>query len=415
IASKVPEGHLRKIALKEGMHTLRQDGLLKCQQGMTTLEQVLEKTVIQKESLPHYLLNPDEMVFENGDTIIKEGNTDTSFYKLIQGCLDVFKGQNLIAEISQTNTYFGEMSALVGSRRSATIKSKGRSIVKVFPGDKLGEVLENYPDISKQIIDTLVLRLNESSNRLSEIMQNRIELERTYVTQLTASASSAGMPTSNRPIAGLPKGQAGPNIAMSTKGSALARLAAKASSAQAPAKPAPGGGNGSAGPAVIKPIARPESPGFAQTSLAGSQPKPAQIQARPAQAGSPPPAAPQAIKPISLPPKPVSASPAPVVIPEIQFDEVPVTAVPSTAEPPSPSQAAVASAAPKPTPIALPPRPALGAQPPKVPATIAPGSPAKDPANTRSSFIRNLMPADQTQLVIVKDSAPAAKILREVR
>ncbi|MGL4209550.1 MAG: type IV-A pilus assembly ATPase PilB, partial [Candidatus Adiutrix sp.] len=83
IASKVPEAQLRKIALKEGMATLRQDGLLKVKQGMTGLDQVLEKTVMQKESMPHYLLNPDEMVFENGDILIKEGNTDTSFYKLI--------------------------------------------------------------------------------------------------------------------------------------------------------------------------------------------------------------------------------------------------------------------------------------------------------------------------------------------
>jgi type IV pilus assembly protein PilB len=52
IASEVPETQLRKIAIKEGMATLRQDGLLKAKQGLTTLDQVLEKTVLQKESLP---------------------------------------------------------------------------------------------------------------------------------------------------------------------------------------------------------------------------------------------------------------------------------------------------------------------------------------------------------------------------
>jgi hypothetical protein len=43
------------------------------------------------------------------------------------------------------------------------------------------------------------------------------------------------------------------------------------------------------------------------------------------------------------------------------------------------------------------------------------GAATIDPSMTRSSFIRNLMPADQTQLIIVKEAAPAAKILREVR
>jgi CRP-like cAMP-binding protein len=355
IASSVNEGQLRKIALKEGMATLRQDGLLKAQQGLTTLAQVLEKTVIQRESLPHYLLNPDEQIYESGDIIIKEGNTDTAFYKLIQGCLEVYKGNNLIAEISQTNTYFGEMSSLVGSRRSATIKSQGRSIVKVFPGDKLGEVLDNYPDIAKQIINTLVLRLNESGNRLSELMQNKIELERTYVNQLTSTIGGAGMlPQGTRPIASAPRGGAaalGGNVAMASKPSALAKLAAKkAAGAQgvaAPGAPSPAikqassGGNG-----TKPPIAATQVPG-AQTAAAMTQippqaPAATQMPARPA-----PPAAPKVVRA-------VEAAPA---------------------------------AASKPLDIA-----------------------------GRTSFARNLMPADQTQQMrIVPGSSPAAKILREAR
>jgi type IV pilus assembly protein PilB len=401
IASKVPEGHLRKIALKEGMYTLRQDGLLKCQQGMTTLDQVLEKTVIQKESLPHYLLNPDEMVFENGDTIIKEGNTDTSFYKLIQGCLEVFKGQNLIAEISQTNTYFGEMSSLVGSRRSATIRSKGRSIVKVFPGDKLGEVLENFPDISKQIIDTLVLRLNESSNRLSEMMQNRIELERTYVNQLTATVGSAGTaPTSSRPIAQASKAGAvgGANVATASKPSALARLAAKKSAAEAgtPAVPSNGsGGNGGAGQPVIRPVTKSDTP-FAQTIPVN--PGASQPQIRPASTQLPQ---------VPFPPsklQPSDSSASLVHVDEVhEVDVVPVAVQPSPAVTRSTS----------PSSRILPPTIRI----PSPGRAIAQAQirPAADMTSHRSGFARNLMPADQTQLVVVRDEAPAAKILREVR
>ncbi len=178
ITSKVPESQLRKIAIKDGMKTLRQDGLLKARQGQTTLDQVLEKTVLQKESLPAYLLNPDEMVFENGDTIIKEGNSDNNFFKLIQGCLEVIKGSEKIAEISQPDSYFGEMSALLGGKRTATIRSVGKSIVKVFPGDKLMETLEGYPEISKQVITTLVRRLEETNQRLIQVTNQKADLER---------------------------------------------------------------------------------------------------------------------------------------------------------------------------------------------------------------------------------------------
>jgi type IV pilus assembly protein PilB len=371
IASKVNEGQLRKIALKEGMLTLRQDGLLKTQQGMTTLAQVLEKTVVQRESLPHYLLNPDEQIFENGDVIIKEGNTDTAFYKLIQGCLEVYKGNNLIAEISQTNTYFGEMSSLVGSRRSATIKSQGRSIVKVFPGDKLGEVLDNYPDIAKQIINTLVLRLNESGNRLSELMQNRIELERTYVNQLTSSIGTAGasFPQGSRPIASAPRGAAlgGGGIAMASKPSALAKLAAKKVSGekgQTIQGPHPGGNGASPPPA-----------------LAGTQ------SARTSVITQTGPAAPN------------NKTPDKTILPQGGRPASPQPAGPGLVQ----AQAAAAAGSPAPKVVR-----AVQATPPKAPKPL-------DIAG-RTSFARNLMPADQTQLVkIAPGSSPTAKILREAR
>ena len=166
ITSNVPESQLRKISMKEGMLTLRQEGLQKVREGVTTLEEVLAKTVKEKEMLPAYLLNPDEQVYEDGDLIIKEGNTDKNFYKLIQGCLVVTKNGIMVGEISQPSEYFGEMSALTNEPRTATIRSKGKSIVKVFPGDKLPEVLEKYPEIATHIVTTLAKRLNEANNRI---------------------------------------------------------------------------------------------------------------------------------------------------------------------------------------------------------------------------------------------------------
>jgi type IV pilus assembly protein PilB len=371
IASRVNEAHLRKIALKEGMATLRQDGLLKAQQGTTTLAQVLEKTVVQRESLPHYLLNPDEQVFENGDIIIKEGNTDTAFYKLIQGCLEVFKGQNLIAEISQTNTYFGEMSSLVGSRRSATIKSHGRSIVKVFPGDKLGEVLDNYPDIAKQIINTLVLRLNESGNRLSEMMQNRIELERTYVNQLTSTSGSAGAFPQNslRPITSAPRGgiaSAG-NMAHASKPSALSRLSAKKSAA--------GAGAAAAG--------APQPPvGAGQLASAPqAPPAPAPSVARGGNGHAP--------------------EPEPV-------DVQAVPASPPSSSAPAPANPLVGRVAQK----------AAGGPAPAAPVIKAVQARKPQPLDTagRTTFLKSLLPADQTQQIrMVPGASPAAKILREAQ
>ena len=78
----------------------------------------------------------------------------------------VTKNGIMVGEISQPSEYFGEMSALTNEPRTATIRSKGKSIVKVFPGDKLPEVLEKYPEIATHIVTTLAKRLNEANNRI---------------------------------------------------------------------------------------------------------------------------------------------------------------------------------------------------------------------------------------------------------
>jgi type IV pilus assembly protein PilB len=169
MTAQVDESQLRKIAIKEGMWTLRKDALDKAKQGMTDLDEVLGKTVLVKEALPAYLLNPDELTFENGDLIVKEGNTDKNFYQLLQGNLVIIKGGRIVGDISQPNEYFGEMSALMDQPRTATIKSKGKSIVKVFPGDKLKQTLENYPEIALKIIRSLTMRLTEADKKLSKI------------------------------------------------------------------------------------------------------------------------------------------------------------------------------------------------------------------------------------------------------
>ncbi|MDH5636909.1 MAG: type IV-A pilus assembly ATPase PilB [Nitrospinota bacterium] len=173
ITSQVPEGQLRKIAIKDGMMTLRMDAMEKVHNGVTTLSEALGKTVLVKEALPAYLLNPDELVFDDGDLIIKEGNTDRNFYQLLQGHLAIIKNGRIVGEISQPFEYFGEMSSLMDQPRTATIKSRGKSVVKVFPGDKLRQTIEDYPDIAMKIIRSLVIRLTEADKKISQMGQKQ--------------------------------------------------------------------------------------------------------------------------------------------------------------------------------------------------------------------------------------------------
>jgi len=171
ISAEVAEDQLRKVAVQEGMVTLRDAGLVKVRSGETSLDEILKKTTITKEALPAYLINPDVEQYEDKDVIIREGNKDIDFFKLVQGGLYVVKGGKKITEIVQPGDYFGEMSAITGEPRSASIISKGRSQIKRFPGDKLSEVIEKYPDVARHLFGVLAARLDSTDKRFVNMLK----------------------------------------------------------------------------------------------------------------------------------------------------------------------------------------------------------------------------------------------------
>ena len=163
ISAEVPEDQLRKISINEGMTPLRDAALEKVRQGITSIEEAERRTVAHEESLPAYLVNPDVEEYEDGDTIIREGNTDKDFFKLIRGALTVVKGGKKIAELTEPGEYFGEMAAISGEHRTASIISQGRCSIKRYPGDKIDEIIAKYPDVSNHLFKTMTSRLLKSN------------------------------------------------------------------------------------------------------------------------------------------------------------------------------------------------------------------------------------------------------------
>lgn len=172
IGAEVPGDHLRKIAMQEKMVPLREAGLQKIRTTETSLDEILRKTVITKESIPAYLINPEVERYQDKDVIIREGNKDIDFFKLVQGALHVVKGGRKIAEIVQPGEYFGELSAITGEPRSASVISKGRSMVNRFPGNKLREVIEKYPEVAKHLFSVIAARLNRADRRYVNMIKH---------------------------------------------------------------------------------------------------------------------------------------------------------------------------------------------------------------------------------------------------
>lgn len=165
IQAEVPEEQLRKVAVQDGMVPLRQAAIKKALQGVTSIDEVLRRTVAHGDTLPAYLVNPDVEEYEDGDIIIQEGNEDDSnFYQLIRGKVGVLKQGKKIAEITEPGEYFGEMACIMNEARYASVISLGRCKIKRYPGDKLLELIEQYPDISRKLFKTMAKRLRKTDN-----------------------------------------------------------------------------------------------------------------------------------------------------------------------------------------------------------------------------------------------------------
>ena len=170
INAAAPEDHLRRIAVQEGMTSLRDAGLEKVRQGVTSIDEVLKRTTMAKEALPSYLVNPDVEQYDDRDVIIREGTHDEDFFQLVQGALVVVKRGRKISEITEPGAYFGEAAVMTDEPRSASIISKGRSKIRRFPGDKLLEIIEKYPHVTKQLFSESERRLQQSNLKIVKLL-----------------------------------------------------------------------------------------------------------------------------------------------------------------------------------------------------------------------------------------------------
>ncbi len=161
ISNNYSESALRRLMLREGTITLREDALLKVKQGIISIDEAINRTVKVADQLPTHLMDTYELIFEHGDYVAKEGSRETHFYQLIQGNLNVIKRGQVVGEISRPNEFFCELSPMFKQVHTASIQSNGRSVVRFFPSHKLKDVMSHSVEFSMAIMDKLVAKLSD--------------------------------------------------------------------------------------------------------------------------------------------------------------------------------------------------------------------------------------------------------------
>ncbi len=127
------------------------------------------------DDLAHQFLPVSKVLtFQAGDVVLKEGDLDNWVYFLISGQLKVVKRGVVLSQFSRQGDVFGEVSAVDGTPRSATIMAVKQSTCLTLDLGKVEKfdaaVRDAFTSILYRVFATkLAERLRESGNKIVQL------------------------------------------------------------------------------------------------------------------------------------------------------------------------------------------------------------------------------------------------------
>ncbi len=120
--------------------------------------------------IPGIFVASPELRFEDGQYVCSEGEESDYLYYIVSGVLYVYSKGKLVSALTPDDIFLGEMSFLLSNRRSATIVSKGRSVlIRISKQDFVNLIKENphYGIFLARLLAQRLARLNLRMSRLN--------------------------------------------------------------------------------------------------------------------------------------------------------------------------------------------------------------------------------------------------------
>ena len=101
------------------------------------------------------------------ENLFVEDEESRELYVLLSGCLGIFRDEVKVAEIADPLSIVGEISALTGVPRVATVRALEPSHLVVV--DDPDSLFEEYPQLAGKLARVLAVRLSHMTTRFSEL------------------------------------------------------------------------------------------------------------------------------------------------------------------------------------------------------------------------------------------------------
>ncbi len=108
-----------------------------------------------------------ERRFDAGETLIVEGGQDNAVFVLIEGELEVLRGDIEVSTCAEPGAIFGEMSILMDSPCTASVRAVGPT--RVYHAADGAEFLRSNPELNFLVARLLARRLFAVSTYLADI------------------------------------------------------------------------------------------------------------------------------------------------------------------------------------------------------------------------------------------------------
>jgi len=113
--------------------------------------------------LPEAFTSQQEVVFEDGETVFTEGEESNFLYYIVSGKLNVVANKKVLATLTPSDLFLGEMSFLLNDRRSATVRSVGRSSLLKISKEAFVNVIKDKPHYGIFLARILAQRLDRAN------------------------------------------------------------------------------------------------------------------------------------------------------------------------------------------------------------------------------------------------------------
>lgn len=108
--------------------------------------------------------------FETKEALMTEGDKTGVLYILIEGSVDVTKNDLRVAQVRESGSIFGEISAMLGVPHMATVKALEHSTFYVVENAR--EFIRSRPEVSFHIAEVLAQRLSSVTLYLADLKKS---------------------------------------------------------------------------------------------------------------------------------------------------------------------------------------------------------------------------------------------------